>query len=268
MKQPFLINFAPMIVEILLLCLVAFGAGFIDAIVGGGGLLQTPALMVILPQYPVATLLGTTKLPSMSGTAFAAWRYTRHVKLNWRLIVLVALLAFGGAMLGAYCVTLISSSITKPVIFFVLIGVALYTYFNKSFGQPSNREHSTHTQILLGLLLGFCIGFYDGLIGPGAGTFFILMFITCMGYDFLHASASAKLINIATNLAALFYFAGTGHVLYEFAIPMAACNMGGAYFGTRLALLKGNKFIRLFFLGVVLATMLRFAWDIGKMYVR
>lgn len=203
MRQPFLINFAPM-TEILLLCLVAFGAGFIDAIVGGGGLLQTPAMMVILPQYPVATLLGTTKLPSMSGTAFAAWRYTRHVRLNWRLLALVATLAFGGAMLGAYCVTLIDSAVIKPVIFFVLTGVALYTYFNKSFGEPSKREHSTNTQILLGLLFGFGIGFYDGLIGPGAGTFFILMFIACMGYDFLHASASAKLINIATNLAALF----------------------------------------------------------------
>ncbi|MBO9151691.1 sulfite exporter TauE/SafE family protein [Chitinophaga sp. GCM10012297] len=254
--------------EILLLCLVAFGAGFIDAIVGGGGLLQTPALMVILPQYPVATLLGTTKLPSMSGTAFAAWRYTRHVRLNWRLVAFVAMLAFSGALLGAYCVTLIDNSITKPVIFFVLLGVAAYTYFNKTFGQPTGREHSTNTQLLLGLLFGFIIGFYDGLIGPGAGTFFILMFITCMGYDFLHASASAKLINISTNLAALCFFGSTGHVLLQFAIPMAVCNVAGAYFGTRLALLRGNKFIRLFFLGVVLATMLRFAWDIYRLYFK
>ena len=252
--------------EILLLCLAAFGAGFIDAIVGGGGLLQTPALMVILPQYPVATLLGTVKLPSMSGTAFAAWRYVRHVRLNWRLLIIVAALAFGGAMLGAYCVTLIDSAVTKPIIFFVLLGVAAYTYFNKSFGEPSKREHSTNAQLLLGLLSGFVIGFYDGMIGPGAGTFFILMFIACMGYDFLHASASAKIINIATNLAALFYFGSTGHVLFQYSIPMAICNIGGAYFGTRLALLRGNKFIRLFFLAVVLATMLRFAWDVFKLY--
>lgn len=251
-----------MLFELLLLCLVAFCAGFIDAIVGGGGLLQTPAILIILPQYPVATLLGTTKIPSISGTTFAAWRYSRHVALNWRLLVWVAALAFGGAVLGAYCVTLIDNAVIKPVIFFVLIGVAAYSYFNKNFGQPGQTEHSHLRQMTIGMLAGFIIGFYDGLIGPGTGTFFILVFIALLGYDFLHASASAKLINMATNLAAICYFGSTGHILYEFAIPMAVCNMGGAYFGTRLALLKGNKFIRAVFLVVVFGTILRLAWDI------
>ncbi|RPE08771.1 sulfite exporter TauE/SafE family protein [Chitinophaga lutea] len=251
-----------MLLELLLLCLAAFCAGFIDAIVGGGGLLQTPAILVILPQYPVATLLGTTKIPSISGTAFAAWRYSRHVAIDWRLMAYVAALAFGGAVLGAYCVTLIDNAVIKPVILFVLIGVAAYSYFNKSFGQPVAVEHSRLQQMVVGMLAGLIIGFYDGLIGPGTGTFFILVFIALLGYDFLHASASAKLINMATNLAAICYFAGTGHILYEFAIPMAVCNMGGAYFGTRLALLKGNKFIRVFFLVVVFGTILRLAWDV------
>lgn len=251
-----------MLTELLLLCLVAFCAGFVDAIVGGGGLLQTPAMLVILPQYPVATLLGTTKIPSLSGTAFAAWRYSRHVDVNWRLMGSIAALAFGGAVLGAYCVTLIDNAVIKPVIFFVLVGVAAYSFFNKNFGQPRAVTHSPVQQMVLGMLAGLIIGFYDGLIGPGTGTFLILIFIALLGYDFLHASASAKLINMATNLAAICYFGGTGNILYRFAIPMAICNMSGAFFGTRLALLKGNRFIRVFFLLVVLGTMLRLAWDI------
>lgn len=258
----FFYNFAAMLVETVLLCLVSFFAGFIDAIVGGGGLLQTPAIMIILPQYPVATLLGTTKIPSISGTAFAAWRYSRQVRLDWRLLSLVALLAFGGAFLGAFCVSLIDNRVIKPIIFFVLLIVAGYTYVNKNFGQPRDTDHSRGMQLFLGLLCGFIIGFYDGLIGPGTGTFFILIFIAFLGYDFIHASASAKLINLATNLAAIVYFGSTGHILYQFALPMAACNMAGAFFGTRLALLKGNAFVRVFFLCVVFATLLRFAWDI------
>lgn len=251
-----------MITDLIILCIVSFFAGFIDAIVGGGGLLQTPAIMIVLPQYPVATLFGTTKIPSLSGTTFAAWKYSQNVKLNWQLLIYVALTAFIGAVLGAYSVTLIDNTIIKPIVFVILILVALYTYFSKSFGVHQEKDHSIRQQILIGLLFGFMIGFYDGLIGPGTGTFFILAFVALLGYDFLHASASAKLINMATNLAAICYFGSTGHILYEFAIPMAICNVGGSFLGTKLALLKGNKFIRIFFLIVVFGTILRFAYDI------
>lgn len=244
------------------MCLVSFGAGFIDSIVGGGGLLQTPAMLIVLPQYPVATLLGTTKIPSVSGTSLAAWKYSRNVKLNWRLLPAIALVAFSGALLGAWCVSLIDNSLIKPIILVVLLLVATYTYFKKGFGLGSENELPFMQQLVTGTIFGFCIGFYDGLIGPGTGTFFILAFIGIWGSDFLHASASAKLINIATNLAAIIYFSSTGHILYEFALPMAACNMAGSFFGTRLALLKGNRFIKIVFLLVVFGTILRFAWDI------
>lgn len=251
-----------MVSELIILCIVSFFAGFIDAIVGGGGLLQTPAIMIVLPQYPVATLFGTTKIPSISGTAFAAWKYSKNVKLNWKLLIYVALLAFTGAILGSYSVTLIDNKIIKPIVFFILIAVALYTYFNKNFGVHQEKDHTILQQMLIGCLFGFIIGFYDGLIGPGTGTFFILCFVALLGYDFLHASASAKLINIATNLAAICYFGSTGHIIYELAIPMAVCNVCGSFFGTKLALLKGNKFIRIFFLIVIFGTILRFAYDI------
>lgn len=251
-----------MTTELILLCIVSFGAGFIDSIVGGGGLLQTPALLIILPQYPVATLFGTTKIPSISGTAFAAIRYTRHVKINIRLLVMVILAAFTGAILGAWAISVISSTAIKPLILALLVAVAVYTYSKKNFGMHQEKDHSQMRQIVTGMIFGFIIGFYDGLIGPGTGTFLILAFISFLGYDFLHASANAKYVNVATNLAAIIYFAGTSHILYRYAIPMAVFNLSGSFLGTRLALLKGNRFIRIFFLIVVFGTILRFAWDV------
>lgn len=251
-----------MTTELILLCFVSFFAGFIDSVVGGGGLLQTPAMLIILPQYSVATLFGTTKIPSITGTAFAAYKYSRKVTVNWNILSGVVPAAFFGAVLGAYSITVIDSSQIKPVIFALLLAVAIYTYTSKNFGLHSEKNYSYLKQMMLGLAFGFSIGFYDGLIGPGTGTFLILAFIAVLGNDFLHASAHAKYVNVATNLAALIYFASTGHILYEYALPMAAFNLCGSYLGTRLALLKGNKFIRIFFLIVVFGTILRFAYDI------
>jgi uncharacterized membrane protein YfcA len=251
-----------MLHEIMLLCLVSFFAGFIDAIVGGGGLLQTPAMLIILPQYPVATIFGTTKIPSISGTAFAAYKYSRKVVINWRLLLPIVIAAFTGALLGAYCITLIRSDVIKPVILVLLIAIAIYTYTQKNFGLHQEKNLSQITQLIIGLCFGFAIGFYDGLIGPGTGTFFMLAFVSFLGKDFLNSSANAKYLNVGTNIAAIIYFAQSGHILYEFAIPMAVFNLCGSFLGIKLALLKGNKFIRVFFLLVVSATILRFAWDI------
>jgi len=248
--------------DLILLCIVSFFAGFIDSIVGGGGLLQTPAMLIILPQFPIATLLGTTKIPSLTGTAFAAFKYSRKVEINWKLLIPIIFTAFWGAMLGAYCITLISSDGIKPVILFLLIGIAVYTYSQKKFGLHQEKDLSYKKQLIIGLSFGLVIGFYDGLIGPGTGTFFVLAFISFLGNDFLRSSANAKYVNVGTNIAALIYFAKSGHILYEYAIPMAVFNLCGSYLGIRLALLKGNKFIRIFFLCVVSATILRFAWDV------
>lgn len=251
-----------MLTELLLLCVAAFGAGLIDAIVGGGGLLQTPAMLVVLPQYPVATLLGTAKIPSFSGTAFAAYKYARNVQLNWKLLLSISAVAFFGAFAGAFCVSMLRNDVIKPVIFAVLIAVALYTYTKKDFGLHEEKDISPIRQLITGLLFGLIIGFYDGLIGPGTGSFLILAFISLLGSDFLHASANAKFVNLATNLAAIIYFAGAGHIMFDIAIPMAVCNLLGSFAGTRLALLKGNRFIRAVFLFVVFGTILRFAYDI------
>jgi uncharacterized membrane protein YfcA len=248
--------------EVILLCLAAFSAGFIDAIVGGGGLLQTPATLLILPHYPVASIFGTVKIPSLLGTSVAAYKYSKQVKFNLKVLAACVMMAFCASLLGAYSVSLINNEVIKPIILVVLIGVAIYTYFNKQFGIHQHKQHSIKKQVLLAGFFGLIIGFYDGLIGPGTGSFLILVFIAVLGFDFVGASAHAKIVNIATNLAALIYFSSTGHVLYQYALPMALFNILGSFFGARLALLKGNKFIRIFFLIVVFGTILRFAYDV------
>lgn len=248
--------------ELVLLCLAAFCAGFIDAIVGGGGLLQTPATLLILPHYPVASIFGTVKIPSLMGTSVAAYKYAKIVKFNYPVLIACVLTSFCASLLGAFSVSKIDNHIIKPIILVVLVAVAFYTYFNKQFGIQQHKNQAVKKQILLAGLFGLMIGFYDGLIGPGTGSFLILVFIAVLGFDFVGASAHAKIVNMGTNLAAIIYFSSTGHVLFQYAIPMAIFNIIGSFFGARLALLKGNKFIRIFFLIVIFGTILRFAYDV------
>lgn len=247
---------------LLIICLASFSAGFIDAIVGGGGLIQTPVLFMTFPNYPVATLLGTTKFPSFAGTAVSLYQYSKHVSMQWKLVLWIGLAAFCAAMLGSRLVILISNETFKPIILVALVIVAVYTYSKKSFGQHEEKNLPLSKAIFRGVLGGLLIGFYDGFIGPGTGSFLVLMFISLLGFDFMHASAHAKTINLSTNLASILYFLYSGHILFELAIPMAACNMLGGFVGTRFALLKGNEFIRIFFLTVVCGTILRFAYDV------
>lgn len=250
--------------NLLWLCTAAFAAGFVDSIVGGGGLLQTPATLLILPQYPVASIFGTVKIPSLLGTSVAAFKYAQQVRLNLKILSSCVVAAFIASFLGAFTLSKISNHQIKPAILLVLIVVACYTYFNKQFGIHQQKQHSPIKQVLFASGFGFVIGFYDGLIGPGTGSFLIIAFIAVLGFDFLAASAHAKIVNIGTNLAAIIYFSSTGQVLFQYAIPMAIFNVLGSFLGARMALLKGNKFIRTFFLLVIFGTILRFAWDVFK----
>ncbi len=248
--------------EIIILCLAALAAGFIDSIVGGGGLVQTPATLITLPQYPVATLLGTTKIPSFTGTSMAAFQYAKKVKLQWRLLAIMCSIALLAAFAGSKTVAVTSNAFMKPVIFFMLIIVAVYTFTNKNFGVAKSNPNKKKNELLYAALFAVLIGFYDGFIGPGAGSFLVLFFISILHFDFLKASAHAKFVNLATNMGSIIFFAGSGHILFQFAIPMAVCNLIGSHFGSRLAILKGNAFIRIFFLIVIAITILRFGYDI------
>jgi uncharacterized membrane protein YfcA len=248
--------------EIIVLCIAAFAAGFIDAIVGGGGLIQTPAILVILPQYPVATLLGTTKIPSFFGTSMAAMQYAGRVPIQKKLLVSMCILALAAAYTGSRTVSLVSNTFMKPVIFGILILVALYTFSKKDLGVATSRQLSKKKEIIFSSVFALVIGFYDGFIGPGAGSFLILFFISMLGFDFLKASAHAKFVNLATNIGSIIFFGGSGHILFQYAIPMAICNFTGSLIGARLAIWRGNAFIRIFFLLVVIGTIIRFGYDI------
>ena len=248
--------------EIYLLCFVAFLAGFTDAIAGGGGLIQTPAALVLLPQYPLATVLGTLKIPSFSGTSIATTQFVRRVQLNWLLIGLMAITAFMAAFAGSTLLTRVNNSFMKPLLLIMLIIVAIYTFTNKRFGDHTEKDHSLRQQVIYSFVISLVIGFYDGFIGPGAGSFLILSFVGLLGFDFLKASAHAKFVNLATNLGSILFFSLSGKIIYSIALPMAACNALGGLLGARLAILRGNAFIRIFFLVVVCATIIRFAYDV------
>ncbi|GAB4018157.1 sulfite exporter TauE/SafE family protein [Spirosoma koreense] len=248
--------------EITVLCLFSFLAGFIDAIIGGGGLVQTPAILFTLPQYPIPTLFGTTKIPSLCGSLMGAYQYSRRVAVAGRFIGPMMAIAFGASWLGSLTLTRVPNSFMKPLALVILILVFVYTVTKKDFGQVSQRVVTEKQQRFRMWVMGLGIGFYDGFFGPGTGSFLVLGFITLIGFDFLKASAHAKLVNASTNLACTLFFASKGMILYSAALPMAVANLSGAFLGARLAILKGNRFIRVFFLGVIAATMLRFAWDL------
>jgi uncharacterized membrane protein YfcA len=255
-------------VTIACLCCFAFLAGLVDSVVGGGGLIQLPALFLCLPPATAAqtaAVLGTNKLSSICGTGTALAQFARRVPLNWRSLLPAAVTAFVFSFLGARVVSRLRPELLRPLILLLLVAVAIYTFIRKDFGSLHRPRFAAHHERLLGLALGGVIGFYDGFFGPGTGSFLIFAFIGLFGFDFLTASASAKVINFATNLSAVAYFAATDNILYRYGLPMAACNVAGSLLGTRLAILKGNRFVRGFFLVVISGMILRFGWEvIGK----
>jgi hypothetical protein len=252
-------------VELLWLSLFAFFAGFIDSVAGGGGLIQIPALFLFLPpsaSASVASVFGTNKLSSICGTSIAALQYARRVSIPWRSMLPAALTAFVFSFLGARLVTLLRPEYLKPIVVGLLVLVAIYTFINKNLGDLHAPRLPARTERWLAAAAGMAIGFYDGFFGPGTGSFLIFVFIGWFGFDFLTASASAKIVNFATNLSAVAYFAATDHILYRYALPMAACNILGSWLGSRMALLKGNRWIRACFLLVVSALIIRLGYDL------
>lgn len=247
--------------ELLALILAAFLAGGIDAVVGGGGLIQIPALFAAYPDQSPATLFGTNKCASVVGTANATWRYARQVKMPWRTILPAALAAFAFSYAGAAAVAWLPKDAVRPLILIMLVLAAIYTLKRKNFGQLHRPAHAGHRELAYAVLLGGVIGFYDGFFGPGTGSFLIFLFVRFFGFDFLHASAGAKVVNVATNLAALAYFVPNDYVLPVLAAIMAAANVSGSLAGTWLALRHGSAFVRQVFLLVVGALIVKFAWD-------
>ncbi len=251
----------------LVILFIASGfAGYVDAVVGGGGLVQIPALFSVLPGEAPATLFGTNKIASVVGTGNAAWRYARQVTMPWRATLAAALAAFCLAYLGAAAVAWLPRQALRPVMLLLLLGAAFYTFRRKDFGLEHRPGLAGNRELFWALALGGGIGFYDGFFGPGTGSFLVFLFIRGFGFDFLHASAAAKVVNVATNLAALAYFVPHGHFLALPALLMAVGNVAGSVAGTRMALARGSGFVRRVFLGVLVVLIGKFAWDTWRLF--
>ena len=247
---------------VILLCIAAFFAGFVDAIVGGGGLIQTPVAMILMPNLAVSSIIATLKIPSFSGTLLAANQYLKKVQMNWKLLLSMAIIAFCTAFLGSNLLTLVRNDFMKPLLFVVLILIAIYTFVKKDFGIHQDKDLSPKMVFLRAGLMSLFIGFYDGFIGPGTGSFLVLGFVAILGFDFLHASANAKMVNLATNFGSICLFILKQKIIWAIAIPMAICNAFGGWLGAKIAIKKGNAFIRIFFLLVVIGTLIRFGYDV------
>ncbi|SDM13801.1 hypothetical protein SAMN05428957_102527 [Oryzisolibacter propanilivorax] len=247
--------------EWIIVTLASLLAGFVDAIVGGGGLILLPALFATFPAAAPATLMGTNKSAAIWGTGIATWQYSRRVTMPWRAMLPATAAGFAGAFLGAWVVTLISADFLRKLLPLVLVALLLYTLAKKELGRTHAPRLAGGAETWAASLIGLGIGFYDGFFGPGTGSFFVFLFVRVLGYDFLHASASAKLLNLATNVAALLLFAAKGHVWWHFALPLAVANVVGSLLGAHLALKHGAGFVRGIFIFVVGALILKTGWD-------
>ena len=234
------------------LILLASGfAGMVDAIVGGGGLILVPALFATFPSASPATLLGTNKCTSVWGTAFAMLKYSRRVDIRWGALVPAAACALVGSFIGAWSVTQIDPTFLRKIMPLILLAVLVYTLLKKDLGSTHQPHHEQNKERLIACAIGALIGWYDGFFGPGTGSFFIFLLVRFLGYDFLNASASAKLLNVATNIAAIVLFALKGHIWWQMGLTMAVANVTGSLIGSHLALKHGAGFVRWIFVVVV-----------------
>lgn len=250
--------------ELYILCAFAFLAGFIDSIVGGGGLVQIPAFFVLYPQLPVSNVIGTNRLASAVGTSVAAWNYARTVSIPWKTVlyagVSTALFSYGGATLQSQ----LPSSVLKPVILVLIILIAIYTYQKKDFGQTDEQKVAPENLKWWAMGIGAVMGFYNGFVGPGTGSLLVFGFVSLIGYNFLKASAISKIVNVIADSSSLIFLLMHKYVLFHITLPLMVFNVSGSYLGSRMAMLRGNGFIRKVFIVVVVGIVARFAYDIFK----
>jgi uncharacterized membrane protein YfcA len=245
-----------------LLALAGLSAGFVDAVVGGGGLIQLPALLVGLPNATPANILATNKLGSICGTTISSATYYRRVRPDPRTFIPLMALAFVGSAIGAFVASNIPKSAFEPIVLVALVVVGGYVLFRPTLGQVSALRFSGHRHTAAAMATGLAVGFYDGALGPGTGSFFVISLVGLLGYNFLEASAKARMANWATNLAALAVFVPQGAVLWGIGLTMGLANLLGGYLGARLAVSRGAGFVRVFFIVVVGAFIVRIGGDV------
>jgi len=251
-----------MSIEVLIFLAIASGfAGFVDAMAGGGGLIQLPALIIGLPNKELPLILGTNKVPSIFGTSAAARNYFKNLKPDIPLTITMMVPAFIGSIAGAAFAASVPKEFFKPFIVLLLTSVAIYTWRKPDLGMSENLKFTNQKRLFLVALIGLLIGFYDGIFGPGTGTFLVFFLVSGIGYAFLKASGTAKLVNIATNAGAILSFQITGHIWWQLGLLLAIANVSGAILGSRLAIKGGSPLVRKVFLAVTFLLITRVAWD-------
>ncbi len=241
----------------LFLLSASFFAGFIDSIAGGGGLIQLPALLIGLPKSETAEVLGTNKLSAVFGTTTAAALYRKQIKPDPKILLAMGLPAFLGSAGGAVLASKIPTSSMRPMVLVLLIIVAVYTWFKPDLGKFENLRHLPKRRVQIAALAGVVIGFYDGIFGPGTGSFLMLILVASLGYAFITASAIAKVVNVATNVGAIMVFGVNGAVLWQIGIILGIANISGAVIGARLAIKGGSTLVRKVFLLVTVALIVK-----------
>ena len=247
----------PSLLTFVLLGLAGLAAGFVDAVVGGGGLIQLPALVIGLPGASPVQVLATNKLGSVCGTTVSSATYYRRVRPDPRTFGPLMLLAFLGSLCGAVVASHIPKSAFDPIVLVVLVVVGAYVLLKPEIGKVTALRFAGHRHTLAAMVAGLVIGFYDGALGPGTGSFFVFTLVGLLGYSFLEASAKARIANWATNIAALLVFAAQGAVMWRVGLVVGVCNLLGSYVGARTAVAKGSRFVRVFFVVVVAAFIVK-----------
>jgi uncharacterized protein len=245
------------------LVVAAFVAGWVDAVVGGGGLIQLPALLIALPSNTQpAVILGTNKISSFCGTVTSSVTYALRVPLDWRTVAPLVIAAAVGSALGASLAKLLPKDAFTPIVLAALIAVGTYVWRRPQLGMVSVRKHVGRGHYGRTALIGLVVGAYDGFLGPGTGSFFVILLVAVLGYGFLEASANAKVANLVTNLAAIVVFGLSGSVLWALGLVMGAANLMGGYLGARTAISRGNSFIRKVFLIVLTGLIIKLTYDV------
>ncbi|HEU5222420.1 MAG TPA: TSUP family transporter [Candidatus Lumbricidophila sp.] len=247
---------------LLLLGVAGFVAGFVDAAVGGGGLIQLPALVIAFPHAAPLQLLATNKLASFMGTSMSSVTYLRRVKPDVHTLVPLMVLAFAGSLAGAGAASLLNREQFEPIILALLVLVGAWVLFKPKLGEGTTLKHPKHRHLVLAGLTGLVIGFYDGALGPGTGSFFTFALVGLLGYSFLDASAKSRLANWGTNLAALVIFIPQNAVMWNVGLVVGLANLAGAYVGARVAVAKGSGFVRVLFLVIVAAFVIKIGSDL------
>jgi hypothetical protein len=241
----------------LFLLAASFFAGFIDSIAGGGGLIQLPALLIGLPKSDTVEVLGTNKLSAVFGTTTAAALYRKQIKPDPKILIAMGLPAFVGSAGGAVLASKIPTNSMRPVVLVLLIIVAIYTWFKPDLGKFENLRHLPKRRVQIAAFAGVVIGFYDGIFGPGTGSFLMLILVASLGYAFITASAIAKVVNVATNVGAIMVFGINGAVIWQIGIILGVANISGAVIGARLAIKSGSTLVRKVFLFVTVALIVK-----------